>query len=200
MKRWLITVFSVLFPVFVIGNFLTAGDELSKADSKEAGGIKRYIVKPGDTLSQIAERLLGSPKKMRYILQANNVKRPDHIRAGEDLVIPDLSSAEDFQTGVASWYGEYFHGRSTSSGDPFDMYAYTAAHRTLPLGTIATVTNLENGEQVIVTINDRGPYIDGRIIDLSYEAARSIQMVEDGITEVAVGILSAPEFRTADLK
>lgn len=131
---------------------------------------------------------------MRYIVQANNIKDPGKIRAGEYLVIPKINLAEDFQNGAASWYGDYFHGKKTSSGDTFDMYGYTAAHRNLPLGTLATVTNLENGEQVVVTINDRGPYIDGRIIDLSYEAARSIEMVEDGVMEVAVGILAAPEF------
>ena len=193
MNRRLIAAFLVSVSLLFTGNPFASGNKSSKADGKGVAGIVEYQVKPGDTLSQVAEKLLGSSKKMRYIVQANNIKDPREVRAGESLIIPNINSAEDLQTGAASWYGDYFHGKKTSSGIPFYMYGYTAAHRSLPLGTIATVTNLENGEQVVVTINDRGPYIDGRIIDLSYEAAKSIEMVEDGVMEVAVGILLTPE-------
>src|SRR5262245_21950055 len=74
------------------------------------------------------------------------------------------------QDGIASWYGPGFHGRRTSSGEPYDQYDFTAAHRTLPLGTWAVVTNKTNGRSVRVYVNDRGPYVDGRVIDLSYGA------------------------------
>lgn len=95
-------------------------------------------------------------------------------------------------TGVASWYGTYFHGRETASGQPFNMYNYTAAHRSLPLGTKVRVINPENGKSVIVQINDRGPYVKGRTIDLSYAAAKSIGIVEDGISQVKIEIISKP--------
>src|SRR3954464_8204377 len=77
-----------------------------------------------------------------------------------------------YQVGTASWYGDYFEGRPTASGEPFNMYDMTAAHLTLPLGTLVRVTNLRNHRSVIVRINDRGPYVDGRIVDLSFNAAR----------------------------
>jgi len=88
--------------------------------------------------------------------------------------------------GVASWYGTKFHGRRTSSGEPYDMYKYTAAHRTLPLPTYAQVTNLENGRTVIVRINDRGPFHDNRLIDLSYIAARQLGYADQGTARVEV--------------
>ncbi|MBW2120661.1 MAG: septal ring lytic transglycosylase RlpA family protein [Deltaproteobacteria bacterium] len=90
------------------------------------------------------------------------------------------------QRGIASWYGGGFHGRQTASGEIYDMYEMTAAHRTLPLGTSVMVTNLENHRSVGVRINDRGPFVRGRIIDLSYAAARAIGMVEKGTARVEV--------------
>ena len=90
------------------------------------------------------------------------------------------------EKGNASWYGSKFHGRSTSSGEPYDLYKATAAHKTLPLPTYAEVTNLDNGKTVIVKINDRGPFHSDRIIDLSYAAALKIGMVEQGTGRVDV--------------
>ena len=93
------------------------------------------------------------------------------------------------QIGVASWYGKEFHGRPTSSGEIFDMYKLTAAHKELPLGTRVRVTNLKNRKSVIVKVNDRGPFVKGRIIDLAYGAAKVIGMVEDGVARVRVEIV-----------
>ncbi len=93
------------------------------------------------------------------------------------------------QYGIASWYGKKFHGNPTASGEIYDMYQLTAAHRTLPLGTFVMVTNLENNRSVEVKINDRGPFVKGRIIDLSYAGARSIDMVEKGTARVKVVVL-----------
>jgi len=92
-------------------------------------------------------------------------------------------------TGIASWYGEAHHGKTTASGEPFDMYAMTAAHRTLPLGTHVLVTNLDNGRTVEVRINDRGPTLTDRIIDLSYGAARALGRVSEGIFRVRIAVL-----------
>jgi len=90
------------------------------------------------------------------------------------------------ETGKASWYGEEFHGRPTSSGETYDMNKKTAAHKTLPLGTYVKVINLENNESTIVRINDRGPFVKGRIIDLSYGAAKEIDMADTGLADVQV--------------
>jgi rare lipoprotein A len=91
--------------------------------------------------------------------------------------------------GVASWYGYPHHGRLTASGRRFDMYELTAAHRTLPLGTRLRVTNLSNGRSVTVTITDRGPFVKGRVIDLSYAAARRIDMIGPGTAPIQLEIL-----------
>lgn len=93
-------------------------------------------------------------------------------------------------TGKASWYGPEFHGRTTSSKEIFNMYDMTAAHKTLPFGTYVMVTNLNNGKSVKVRINDRGPFKKGRIIDLSYAAARVLDMVRPGVVPVRIEILS----------
>ena len=102
-----------------------------------------------------------------------------------------LDSAEGYEAeGVASWYGEEFHGRSTSSGEPYDMYAMTAAHKTLPLPSYAEITNLDNGRKVVVRVNDRGPFHDGRLIDVSYAAAHRLGMLGTGTTRVGVRALT----------
>jgi rare lipoprotein A len=96
------------------------------------------------------------------------------------------------QRGIASWYGEDFHGKKTSSGEIYNMYALTAAHKTLPLGTYVRVHNLENNRQVELRINDRGPFVRGRIIDLSYMAAKEMGIVGSGTARVEVIALATP--------
>lgn len=94
------------------------------------------------------------------------------------------------ERGVASWYGPTFHGVNTSSGERYDMYAMTAAHKTLPLPTYARVTNLRNGRSITVRINDRGPFVANRLIDLSYSAAVKLDMIREGTTLVEVRALA----------
>ena len=96
------------------------------------------------------------------------------------------------QTGIASWYGPGFHGQPTSSGAIYDQHGLTAAHQSLPLGTRVRVTNLDTGRSVDVDVNDRGPFAKGRIIDLSYEAARTIGMIGPGTARVRVDVLERP--------
>jgi len=104
-----------------------------------------------------------------------------------------LPHAKGFQQrGIASWYGKDFHGKKTSNGETYDMYAMTAAHKTLPLGTYVLVRNLENNRKVEVRINDRGPFVRGRIIDLSYTAAKEIGIVGPGTAEAEVVALGTP--------
>jgi len=96
------------------------------------------------------------------------------------------------EIGQASWYGPGFQGKKTASGEAFDQKEFTAAHRTLPLGSKVRVVNLDNDKSVEVEINDRGPYVGGRIIDLSRAAAKVLGMLEDGITRVRIEVFSLP--------
>jgi len=100
------------------------------------------------------------------------------------------------QRGKASWYGKKFHGRKTANGEIYDMYAMTAAHKTLPLGTYVRVKNLKNGKETEVRVNDRGPFVRGRIIDLSYTAAKKLNIVGPGtamVKVIALGNLVKPD-------
>jgi rare lipoprotein A len=111
---------------------------------------------------------------------------------GKNYTVLD-SSAGYKERGVASWYGKKFHGRLTSSREPYDMYQMTAAHKTLPLPTYVRVRNLRNDRSIIVRVNDRGPFVHNRIIDLSYAAALRLDMVQDGTSLVEVTAISFDE-------
>lgn len=97
------------------------------------------------------------------------------------------------QTGMASWYGRQFHGRKTASGDQFDMYALTAAHRSLPLNCYIRVTNQSNGKSVVVKVNDRGPFHGNRVLDLSYAAASQLGITQKGVGNVTIERIEAPK-------
>lgn len=117
---------------------------------------------------------------------------PPPYRIGNKWYRP-MKHADGFrQQGIASWYGKKFHGRKTSNGEIYNMYAMTGAHKTLPLGTYVRVRNLRNGKEVVVRINDRGPFVDGRIVDLSYTAAKEIDLVGPGTAPVSLVALGIP--------
>ena len=111
---------------------------------------------------------------------------------GETYRVMDSGSGYK-ERGVASWYGKKFHGRLTSNREPYDMYAMTAAHKSLPLPTYVKVRNLRNNKSIIVRVNDRGPFVHNRIIDLSYAAALKLDMVQDGTSLVEVTAISFDE-------
>jgi len=96
------------------------------------------------------------------------------------------------ETGKASWYGKKFHGRKTSNQEVFDMYKLTAAHKTLPLPSYVEVTNKKNNKTIVVRVNDRGPFVGDRIIDLSYAAAKALDFVQDGIADVYIRVVKSP--------
>jgi rare lipoprotein A len=102
--------------------------------------------------------------------------------------LPPTQKVISREEGIASWYGRKFHGRKTSNGERYNMYGISAAHRTLPLGTIVRVTHVQNGRKLTVRINDRGPFVDNRIIDLSYGAAKRLGMVKEGVAPVIVEV------------
>jgi rare lipoprotein A len=102
---------------------------------------------------------------------------------------PTMVSVGEAFSGIASWYGKDFHGRKTSNGEIYNMYDMTAAHKTLPMNTMVRVTHLENGRSIVVRINDRGPFVKSRIIDLSYTAANRIDMIQKGTAPVRLEII-----------
>ncbi len=118
---------------------------------------------------------------------------PFHITGAKSQAKP----ARPFQVGTASWYGSYFDGKPTASGEPYNMFDLTAAHPALPLGSYVRVTNLRNRRSVVVRINDRGPIVPGRIIDLSYGAAHALHMNKAGLQRVRLDVVR-PEL-VADL-
>jgi rare lipoprotein A (peptidoglycan hydrolase) len=136
----------------------------------------------------------GVPKRKRLVTTR-------HLWHGDALVLKSMiglmlfglvsCAKEPTHTlrGIGSWYGEPHHGRLTASGARFDMYDFTAAHRTLPMGTRVRVTNLSNGRSAVVTVNDRGPSIRGRVVDLSYAAARRVGLIGPGTAPVQLEVL-----------
>jgi rare lipoprotein A len=116
-------------------------------------------------------------------------QRGDSYSIAGKRYYPIRSSTGFVQRGLASWYGGKFHGRLTSNGERYNMYGRTAAHKTLPFDTYVRVTNLNNGRKTLVRINDRGPFVHGRIIDLTYTAAHQLDMLEDGVVPVKIEAL-----------
>ena len=118
-------------------------------------------------------------------LEAAKVTQPLVIETkGHKTRKPSSPKSKAYQVGTASWYGEQFQGKQTASGEPFDMRDFTAAHPSLPLGTLVKITNLRNGKAVVVRINDRGPVVDDRIIDVSDSAALALGFRERGVQKV----------------
>lgn len=109
-----------------------------------------------------------------------------------ELEVPSDTKPLLVETGIASWYGAPYHNRRGSNGEVYDMHAMTAAHRTLPLGSIVRVTNLQSNQSAIVRITDRGPFVEGRVVDLSEAAAKKIGMLEKGTVEVKLEVLKTP--------
>jgi len=136
--------------------------------------------------------LLGSALLLVALSGCAHKKRARH--APSPPPPPAGASAVGYtETGIASWYGKPYHGRPAANGEIYDMEKLTAAHRTLPFNTWVRVYDLDNNRTVEVRINDRGPFIDGRIIDLSHAAAREVEMIGPGIARVRVEVIRAPE-------
>lgn len=126
------------------------------------------------------------------VVGCGSTRVPPNTYFQNDTYAPN-SPSEAPQTGLASWYGPKFHGHTTASGEIYDMHQFTAAHKELPFGTFVRVINRTNNRGVVVRINDRGPFIKGRIIDLSFKAAKAIGMINDGVVPVVVEIVKHPD-------
>jgi len=129
------------------------------------------------------------PEYVRNLPKSRTGNMAEYIVFGKRYTVLD-SAAGFTEQGTASWYGEKFHGRKTSSGEIYDMHAMTAAHKNLPLPTFVRVTNLENNHSVVVKVNDRGPFVGDRIIDLSLAAAVELDMQNQGTANVQIEALS----------
>jgi rare lipoprotein A len=133
-----------------------------------------------------------SPTVKTIAVSSDKSSAPALKSAKAMMTVPKKSEAKPYQVGNASWYGELFQGKETASGETYDMYRYTAAHMQLPLGTWVKVTNLKNNKFVVVRVNDRGPVTPGRIIDLSYSAAKQLNMAGRGVAKVRVDVIPSP--------
>lgn len=170
--------FTYLFIYLSIGFILiSCSSNVPIAIEKQDGGPAEEI-----DLSQVKDAV---PKQETWARYGNH--SPYYVLGSTYEV---MDSNKDFQQdGIASWYGTKFHGELTSTREAYDMYAMTAAHKTLPLPSYVRVTNLENQKQIVVRVNDRGPFKEGRIIDLSYAAAHKLDMHEKGTAKVHIEVL-----------
>jgi rare lipoprotein A len=153
-----------------------------------------YTIRPGDTLWGLARNTFGTT--VEEITRSNNIGNPDRIHPGQKIrvKIPDATDKVVPEAGertevVASWYGKEYHGRPMANGKIYNMYASTIAHRTLPLGTKVELTNPDTGQIIRAVVTDRGPFINGRDVDLSYGIAKKLSMVEKGVGKVIMEIL-----------
>lgn len=138
-------------------------------------------------ISTSGKHQVGKKTPYQTTKRVKGTQRPYKIKGKTYYPLP---SAEGFnQTGKASWYGKPFHGRKTSNGETYNMYSRTAAHKTLPMNTHLLVENLDNGKEMVVRINDRGPFVRGRIIDLSYTGAKELGVVKKGTARVRISAL-----------
>jgi peptidoglycan lytic transglycosylase len=142
-----------------------------------AHGLALALLVAGLGAAQSPQRLEATPAPIRTDQGTTEARK----QAGK---------TKAYQIGTASWYGEDFDGKPTASGEPYDMYDMTAASLTIPLGTYVRVTNLHNGRAVIVKVNDRGPVVPGRIIDVSYGAAKALQFKNSGLQRVRLDLVS----------
>lgn len=160
--------------------------------TKTLGSLEQNPDVDGPPLSQdTPENLASIPDAVPRVEPLSRYGNPDsYVVLGRKYVVLDSNVGYNAR-GDASWYGQKFHGRPTSSGEPYDMFRMTAAHKTLPLPSYVRVTNLANGREVIVRVNDRGPFHSERVIDLSYAAAVRLDMIGNGTAPVKLVALQA---------
>jgi rare lipoprotein A len=173
-------------------SFAAVLDEASKPDipqqrsAVQPDKLTQYIVRPGDTVWNLAiKQFHVNPQDL---IRDNDIDDPNNLEVGRKLEIRQLGPQPPSEV-VASWYGENYHGRAMANGDIYDMYANTIAHKDLPLGTRVELKNPRTGQTAQAVITDRGPYIEGRDIDLSYGLASQLSLVENGVDTLEMEIL-----------
>ncbi len=161
------------------------------AISLAAGCVSRPRYRTDPPPSQPAKKPANEKNEQNEKNEKNEKNEQNEKKVRKYSSSPGGSTQGAYQVGLSSYYAHKFHGRPTASGEIFDMHGLTAAHRELPLGTVIRVTHLNNGRSVVVKVNDRGPFIEGRILDLSLGAAIEIDMVEEGVARVKIEILKS---------
>jgi rare lipoprotein A len=189
-----------------------ASQSLSSGEAPASPSPPRYTVQAGDTLTAIAKKL--GVENPQVLARANRLKDPDRLQIGQVLTLPEnppaldapvatrlansstrpsvdrsqtgaaVKSAKGRQVVTASWYGSQHHGKLMANGKPYNMFADTVAHKNLPLGTPLTLINPKTGTSVKVQVTDRGPYVAGRNLDLSFGAARKLGVVKSGVAKL----------------
>jgi rare lipoprotein A len=157
------------------------------------------LFEKGDSAPSNPPDVSGIPNAVPKIEKIRPQNQKSYVVFGKRYY-PMKSAAGYREKGIASWYGNKFHGRQTAIGERYDMYQMTAAHKTLPLPSYAEVTNLNNGSQIIVRVNDRGPFHGGRIIDLSYSAAKKLDIIGQGTGQVEVRAIDAKTYANQMVK
>ena len=175
-----------------------ASQSASQAKSRKSGmEAKSHSAQKSKKVSARKNRAVSSKDRHSHKKQARNTKSKKQRKAADLRQQADSreiwlkrAQGSELLTGKASWYGRDFHGGVTASGVDYDMYTFTAAHRTLPMGTVVKVTDQHNGKSVMVCVTDRGPYVHGRIIDLSYAAAQQLDLSKRGVGKVNLEVVS----------
>jgi len=165
-------------------------EPLPGAAEKAAAPVSRwatYTIQPGDTLWGLAVKRFRVD--LDTLVEANGIRDPGRIHPGQVIRIPPARELPDEMDVVASWYGRSYHGRPMANGEFYNMYADTVAHRDLPFGTRVELENPETGERVRAVVKDRGPFVEGRDVDLSYGLARKLSLVEKGVGTLRMKVL-----------
>jgi rare lipoprotein A len=161
-----------------------------QSKSKSSLAKKAEMVDTGD-------EFLDDEKNSSLSEKTDDSKKTDNLKSdnanGDDAEFKETDNITDVSRGYASWYGKELQNKPTASGAMFDMNKFTAAHRTFPMGSLVLVRNLENGKKKLVRINDRGPYVDGRVIDVSYAVARDLGFAEKGVARVEIELIEKSE-------
>lgn len=184
-QNWTMTAPSATAPA---GKESMAAATTSITPAKRRQGAERsHTVKPGETIWELAVKVYNvDPEELQKL---NNISDPRKLQIGQLLRIPGKLQSTGKEEVVASWYGAEHHGRPMANGDPFNMYAATIAHKELPLGTRVLLENPATGEKVTATVTDRGPYIAGRDVDLSYRLAQRLSLEHQGVGSLTMEIL-----------
>ena len=183
--------------LFVLFFTACSGHKQAKINVPPPPPIKPPTELPPSTKPEVAEQ--PPPKEEPKVAETapeqppvDEEKRADEDEAKLQTAVPEDSAPLETQTGIASWYGPPYHNRRGSNGEIYDMNGMTAAHLTLPLGTIVRVTNVKTGSSALVRITDRGPFVKGRVIDLSLAAAKKLDVWRAGLAEVKIEVMKCP--------
>ncbi len=161
-------------------------ETLKRSSAIQPDKLTQYTVRPGDTVWGLAiKQFHVNPQDL---IRDNNIADPEQLEVGQKLEIRQIGPQPPSEV-VASWYGKDYHGRAMANGDIYDMYANTIAHKDLPLGTRVELKNPRTGQTAVATITDRGPFIAGRDVDLSYGLASQLSLIENGVDTLEMEIL-----------